>query len=375
MATKRKWNPQTNRFEVVGGDGVSPSPMTGTTVASVPTTSVPAAPKAAQGPMVPPTTPTTAAPVKTAPKKAGGASAGGRGTTPGYGAQEYKDYAIQQAFNLTQPEGAGGGLTLAQLQALLGDGGASAAAQKAALAAAQGRAAYGGGMRAAAGQEAAGKEAQALYNQMAADEYARMTGDITARYAPQIEALTKYYGGAESDALKAITAASQAASESLAAPTAYKDLQAALLSAPTQALDIGKYGATGELAAKQAASDAETAKFISDLMNRGYQQTQAINTDYMTALKNAVAGTEQQARGQLASTVAGLQAQDVAGLRSAQQTETANAAAMRDQLLKAGIEALMSGKTTAATTRASTETSYGQYKPKPKAKPKQGKKG
>lgn len=350
MAAKRKWNPQTGRFEAASD--------------SSPTAAAPAKP--VQGPVV--ARPTTGRSGATAPvaKIAQPAQQvqGGRGVTPGYTGQQYKDYAVENALNQTAPQGAAGGITLDQLQALLGDGGASAAAAKAAQEAAMGRAAYGGGMRSAADQEAAAQQAQAMYNQLAASEYDRMKSEIAARYNPQLEALNKYYTGAQSGATEAINAASQQAMTSLVNPTAYQDLQAALLTAPQQALDIGQYGATGELAAKQSAADAESAKFISDLLNRGYKQTQAVNTDYLTSLKNASVGSQQQALQQLVNTVAGLRAQDTSKINQAQQAEMSAADEMRNKLIQSGIEAMFSGKTGAAQTRAETEAKYGAYKPK-----------
>lgn len=393
MAVRRKWNPATNRFEVTGDNILDNAWNTSGTVPATTTTAP--KPKAPQGPVAPkgatttsvprtttsvPATTTTGAPTTTTsvpsassahrkskgaqgPAAPKGATKGGRGTSRGATAEGYNIYQIQSALQNTKPEG----LTDEQWATLLTSlTGTSAGGGSGAGAAAKGLAGYVGGMQAAAQQEAAGREAQAMYGQMAGTNYNAALQDIAGRYAPQLEALNKYYTGAGAGALQGITDATTQAKAGLGTPTAYQDLQSALLSAPQQALDLTQYGASTEAAAKQQATDAETAKFISDLIGRGYKQTQAVNQDYMTALKNAVSGSEEQAKGQLATTLAGLQAADIGNLRSAQQTEVSNAAAMRDQLVKAGIEALMSGKQTAASTRANTAASYGAYKPKKK---------
>ena len=88
------------------------------------------------------------------------------------------------------------------------------------------------------------------------------------------------------------------------------------------------------------------------------------NKDYMTALRNAVTAEGAQGQNALTAQLAGLQAQETGGVRTAMTQEQQNAAAARDALIKAGLDALISGKQTAAATRAETTKSYGQYKPK-----------
>jgi hypothetical protein len=131
------------------------------------------------------------------------------------------------------------------------------------------------------------------------------------------------------------------------------------------------YGVSPELAQKQAETDATTAKFISDMMTRGYEQTQAVNKDYMDALRNAVTASGAQGQNALVSQLASLQAQEQGAVRQAQTQDEQTAMAARDALIKSGLDALISGKNTAAATRAATTKSYGQYKPK---KAKGGKK-
>jgi len=271
----------------------------------------------------------------------------------------------------------GSGVTFAQLVSLLqdGSGSASSAAQKLqyemaleaakrATAKAAGKAGYEGGMAAATAQEAAASQAKALYEQLASSGYTEQMKGISDRFTPQFDAMKQYYTGQSTAAQKQINDAAAAALGGMVNPTAYQNLQSALLSAPTQNLGLGTYGATGQLAQQQGELDANTAKFLSDLVNRGYQQTQAANQDYNTALRNAVTGTQAANLQGLTNLITGLQAQDTAGLRQQQQTAEGQAADIRQQMLLEGIKALLQGQTTAASTRASTLANYGAYAPK-----------
>jgi hypothetical protein len=262
-----------------------------------------------------------------------------------------------------------GNMTIQELQSLLGtksSGGSSAAAKSAA-----GRSAYTSGMQAAAEQEAAATAAQNLYNQLAGTTYQSAMADITGKYSPQLEAIKNYFATQGEQAKGAMTGATTAALGALQDPTAYQKLMAPLIGAPQQGLDLGMYGVSPELAQKQAETDATTAKFISDMMTRGYEQTQAVNKDYMDALRNAVTASGAQGQNALVSQLASLQAQEQGAVRQAQTQDEQTAMAARDALIKSGLDALISGKNTAAATRAATTKSYGQYKPK---KAKGGKK-
>lgn len=325
-----------------------------------------------------------------------------------YTQKQFQQYLQTQAGSAAEGQFAGMGDLLKMLSGLGATGGGGTALQ-----AAKGRAGYTGGMAAATEQEKAAAAAQAeynrlaqerygqqmqdvaaaqeAYNQLAQQGYTQQMQDIGAAYNPQMEAIKNYFASQGQQAGETISQATAGALAGLTAPTAYQGLTAPLVSAPTQGLDLATYGATGEMASQQAATDAATAKFISDLVGRGYQQTQAVNQDYMTALQNAVRGSGTQAAQQLQANIAALQGQELGNLRGQrfQQEQQAadlrnqlltrgidamlagrqGAASIRDQLAQAGIEAAMSGKEKAAATRAATLSSYGAYAPKKKVKP------
>ena len=399
MAAKRKWNPQTGRFELQGDNGAGDmlnNAFTGTPTAT--TTPKPKASKPNQGPVAPSTTApkqttttttpkpttTTVAPKPKASKPNQGPVAPKK-TQPAGPSFRQGEQASNVAYDKWSTDQFMTGLRdlfgknfdINTLAALLGSGGtgASSAASKYAYqlalenakganAIAQGKAGYEGGMAAAQAEEAAGQQAKALYDQLASSGYTEQMKGISDRFTPQYDAMKQYYTGQSTAAQKQINDAAQVALTGMVNPTAYQGLQSALLSAPTQNLGLGTYGATGQLAQQQGELDANTAKFLSDLVNRGYQQTQAANTDYNTALKNAVTGTQSANLQGLTNLITGLQAQDNAGIRQAQQGQELQAQDARQQMLLEGIKALLQGQTSAAGTRASTLANYGAYAPK-----------
>lgn len=407
-----KFNPQTGRYErYTEGQGYEPIGPAGSVPAPIPTTTVPSGasgsgskrrsgstPTRSRGDgagtpprrsgAVPPTIPTPPAqggtagpglppnltipaPTTTTPsgtpvpatsqagKNVGAGFHGGDAQRAGYNKvmQAKMDAAeVTRNVNANQFDG----MTLEEILAYLNGSAGGGAASKAA----SGRAAYTAGMQAASQQEAAATQAQNLYDQLAGTTYSAAMSDITNRYNPQFDAIKKYYAAQGEQAKGAITGATTAALAALTDPTAYQNLMAPFIGAPKQGLDLGMYGVSPEAAQKQAETDAATAKFISDMMTRGYAQTQAVNKDYMTALRNAVTAEGAQGQNALTAQLAGLQAQETGGVRTAMTQEQQNAAAARDALIKAGLDALISGKQTAAATRAETTKSYGQYKPK-----------
>jgi hypothetical protein len=129
--------------------------------------------------------------------------------------------------------------------------------------------------------------------------------------------------------------------------------------------------------------DAATSKQIADLFGRSNKQLAGAETDYYTGLQNAARGAQAAGKSNLATVLATLQGQDKAGIEGNRRAELAGLQASRtaaqgsatdlqNQLLAKGIDAVMSGKQAAATTRAQTTASYGVPKKKGKAvnKPK-----
>lgn len=422
-----KFNPATGRYERVTADGgfepIGPAgqplfvPPSGTTPPPISTTTVPAGrdskkssgstpsrSRPRSGSDVPPTVPslppqggwtgegmpptvaiptptTTVAPRRTAPKGSTGASRGTSGRGMGgptikqvqagqvVGGKGFKTEAQGLPEQAAGEDVATGAMTtndlLALINAMGGGGGGGGSASEAAA----GRAGYIGGMRAAAAQEAAALQGQKTYNDLGASLFAQQQQEIAGRYDPQMEAMKNYFANAGTAAREQISAATTAALAGLTTPSAYADLVAPNIQSPTQALDLAAYGVSPQAAQAQAATDAATAKFVSDLMTRGYQQTQAVNKDYMDALRNAVTAGGTSAQNALAQSLVGLQAQEAGAMRQARSQEESGAAAARDALLRAGLETLIGGQQTAAGTRAETEAKFGAYKPKKPKKP------
>lgn len=180
-----------------------------------------------------------------------------------------------------------------------------------------------------------GLETQTAYNTLAEDQYK----DLTDR-------ASQYYGGQRKTALANIDAATADFLKNLIAPTAYESATVAELAPEQQGLlkSLQAYGATGGQAAEQMATDTASNKFLADLMRTSNRQMQAADVDYFNALKNAASGGQMAARQGLESVLGGLQGQT-----------TAQAEAIRRELLAKGIEALLSGNQNAANVIAGSQ--------------------
>ncbi len=180
----------------------------------------------------------------------------------------------------------------------------------------------------AAGLAAAGAKAQEQYNLLAKtgfDESQKAAGDF---YTKQAEGANTAIDKATSDYLA-----------SLIAPTAYSNVPIAQLTPQMQGLqqNLQAYGATGQQAQQQQQQDTGFNQFLAQLMRGSTEQLAAADKNYFEALKNAGTGGQAAAKIGVAQNTAAMQ-----------QQSTAQADAIRRQLLQAGIEALISGQTNAA---------------------------
>ena len=175
---------------------------------------------------------------------------------------------------------------------------------------------------------AAGAKAQEQYNLLA------QKGFTDAQTASQ-----GYYKTQADQANASIDKATSDYLASLVAPTAYSNVPIAQLTPQQQGLmgNLQAYGATGQQAQQQQTQDAGFNDFMSQLLSRGTQQMQQADQGYYEALKNAGTGGQAAARIGVAQNTAAMQGRS-----------TAEAEAMRQRLLQAGIEALMSGQMNAA---------------------------
>lgn len=278
-------------------------------------------------------------------------------------------------------------------------GGGQTAAQKAAALALDNANSYRAGMGAADIQQQAGLTGQQQYGTLADTSYGSAMKNIADLYNPQIastgefynqqvQGAKDYYTGQGTAAGQTIDAATANLLANLKGSTAYTDVVGTNVAAPTQSLSeaLKAYGGTGQAAAEQQKMDAAQGQAIADLFTRSNKQLSAADADYYNALRNAAIGAQGAARQNLATNLAVLQGQDIAGINANRRAElsglttgrtTAEQGAqdLRTQLLTKGIESQMGGAQTAAATRAQTTASYGvPKKAKPKAKPKSKKK-
>jgi hypothetical protein len=175
---------------------------------------------------------------------------------------------------------------------------------------------------------AAGQKAQEQYNSLA------QTGFDAAQLASQ--------GFYKTQAEQANTSIDKATSDylaSLVAPTAYSNVPIAQLMPQLQGLtqNLQAYGATGQQAQQQQTEDAGFNQFMSQLLGRSTQQMQQADQGYFEAMKNAGTGGQAAARLGVAQNTAAMQGRS-----------TAEAEAMRQRLIQAGIEAMIAGQTNAA---------------------------
>jgi hypothetical protein len=292
---------------------------------------------------------------------------------------------------------AGSALTPAELAAItaLGGGSTTSAAATAATKAAQKEVddanSYRAGQAAAGIQEQAGIDAQTQYGALAKTQYDTAKTAADTIYTPAVKDTNDYYDKQIANLQTYIDAQNKSATGSidsatadllagLKGTTAYNDVVGVNTAAPTQALGsmLQSYGATGADAAAQQASDAAYGKQIADVFTKGNKQLAGAETDYYTGLQNAARGAQAAGKQNLAEVLARLQGQDRSAIQGnrraeisaldANKTSAYNSASdLQQQLLGKGIDALMSGKSTAATTRAQTTASYGVPK-KPKSK-------
>lgn len=202
------------------------------------------------------------------------------------------------------------------------------------------------GFSAAAQQEAAGRQAQQQYGQLAQTQMQAAMDDIASRYGTQ-----------QAQSEEAIRNATAQFLQAIPQSTGFQQAQFMTLPQEQAALaDLARYGATGEQARAVAAQDDAMSRAIQNIMQTSARQLGQAEQGYLDALGLAGRGGETAA-------LQGLQQQLMAGRSS----EEAGARAAQQQLLAAGIEALMSGRQTAAQTRAATTAEYGRP---PKKKPK-----
>jgi hypothetical protein len=182
-------------------------------------------------------------------------------------------------------------------------------------------------------QTQAGKKAQTQYNALAQSAFNDAQAASQGFYKTQAE-----------QANTAIDAATKTYLENLIKPTAYSNASFAQLVPQQQGLlaSLQAYGATGQQAQQQQAQDTEFNRFLTQLMTTGAQSLQTADQGYFDALRNA--GTGGQAAARLGVT------QNTTAM---QNQSTAQAEAMRQQLIQAGIQALMTGQSNAANTLAS----------------------
>jgi hypothetical protein len=182
-------------------------------------------------------------------------------------------------------------------------------------------------------QTQAGKKAQAQYNALAQSAFNNAQAASQGFYKTQAE-----------QANTQIDAATKTYLENLIKPTAYSNASFAQLAPQQQGLlaSLQAYGATGQQAQQQQAQDTEFNRFLTQLMTTGAQSLQTADQGYFDALRNA--GTGGQAAARLGVT------QNTTAM---QNQSTAQAEAIRQQLIQAGIQALMAGQSNAANTLAS----------------------
>ena len=412
---RAKWNPATGRFETAGGvdnppNGFAPAGtqyvdvVTGQTKmaqggagpdivvgnASPTTTGAPKATKTTQTPKASTTTTmapkagatTTTVPAKpTSTTKRGGQ--GGVAPTPqqtqALRTGPTADTAVNSAL---EPPTDSNALLLAFLKsqaAVSGGGGSGTKTDTPAELAAK----YRANVEAANIQAQAGATAQTDYNAIGESAYknatdtanpmfAQQTLDTNAFYNSQLEAIKKYYGEQNTQASKTISDAGATFLAGLPDATAFANAQVANLPQAQQGLTdaLSAYGATGNKAKEVSTQDAAYIDAIAKLQTSANAQLSAADKAYMASLKTAGLGANTAAQQALAGNLAGLQAQDTSGVNAARRSEigninqnkaaaTSDAEALRQQYISKGIEALMSGKQTAAATKAQAASDYG----------------
>ena len=174
----------------------------------------------------------------------------------------------------------------------------------------------------------AGQKAQAQYNALGERGFTDAQAAASAFYGAQTKTANTAIDNATAEYLKNIVA-----------PTAYSNAPIAQLTPEMQGLaqNLQAYGATGQMAEQQRTQDAGFNEFIAQLLRASNTQLQQADTGYFDAMKNAGLGGQLAAKQGVATNTA-----------SMQQQSTAQADAIRRQLIQAGIEALIGGQTNAA---------------------------
>lgn len=229
--------------------------------------------------------------------------------------------------------------------------------------------------QAAAQQEAAGRGAQKQYQDLAASILAQTMGNIGTRYGQTESDINNWYNQQQTAAQQAINAANQQFLSSLPQATAYANPQLTAMTPEAQALGqmLGAYGATGAEAATVAQQDAQMNQAIANIMRQSAQQVGQAETGYMDALRRAGQGGQAAALTALAQNVLAGRTGELAGVRSQRAQEESQAQGAQQELLLAGIQALLQGQQMGAETRAKATAEYGRP-PKKSKKPKSGKK-
>ena len=213
--------------------------------------------------------------------------------------------------------------------------------------------------------------------------YDAQTGTTNTNYDNQLAAIKKYYDDQNTTASKTISDAGAAFLAGLPDATAFANAQVANLPQIQQGLGdaLAAYGATGNKAQEVSTQDAAYLDAIAKMQTSANAQLSAADKAYMASLKTAGQGDNTAAQQALAGNLAGLRAQDISGINAARRGDlsaidtarrgeigdiqnrqfaaTGDAEALRQQYIAKGIDALMSGKQTAAQTKAETAANYG----------------
>jgi hypothetical protein len=223
--------------------------------------------------------------------------------------------------------------------------------------------------------------------------YDAQTGTANTNYDNQLAAMQKYYAQQGAQAGKTIGDAGATFLAGLPDATAFANAQVANLPQAQQQLGdaLAAYGATGNEAKGVSTQDAAFMDAIAKMQTSANTQLSSADKAYMASLRTAGMGANTAAQQALAGNIAGLQAQDTSGINTSRRNEmsdissarrgelgnikqsqlgaTSDAESLRQSYISKGIDALMSGKQTAAETKAQAAADYGVPKKEPAAAP------
>jgi hypothetical protein len=221
--------------------------------------------------------------------------------------------------------------------------------------------------------------------------YDAQTGTANTNYDNQLAAMQKYYTQQGAQAGKTIGDAGATFLAGLPDATAFANAQVANLPQAQQQLGdaLAAYGATGNEAKGVSTQDAAFMDAIAKMQTSANTQLSSADKAYMASLRTAGMGANTAAQQALAGNIAGLQAQDTSGINTSRRNEmsdissarrgelgnikqsqlgaTSDAESLRQSYISKGIDALMSGKQTAAETKAQAAADYGVPKKAPAA--------